>query len=242
VIDDDEALVNLLPALAQRLGEIEPLPGDPMQSIADVLAAVMDRLPGVSIAPPPLSTIRGVQPQHLRSLIEAGAAFAAAEPWMFLDSDVLLCIEEPAAPRKLAYAHVMGRMGQQLGLALFKKQAHFEEYLNVTNPFDLARKRELWGVTLDPVEEMEKVDRRYWQEHGLPLGAEDLFVNPLCFKPNGEAIRPNLNLLTYMDSLLRACAGLRPEHVTAGQLTQAVTTARSSGIYRITIKTCPPTG
>jgi len=63
---------------------------------------------------------------RVRAFAEAAARFYDARPWQHLANEDLVVVEAPKAPKAMACVSVLGKGGQEFGLAFFESRRAFE--------------------------------------------------------------------------------------------------------------------
>jgi tetratricopeptide (TPR) repeat protein len=193
-LDTTIALVEELPAVREALHNLEA-------------HSTGERLPGLLESP-------GMSAERLRAFASAAAAFFVARPWDHLTNEDLLVVEGGSAPRNMRHVSVLGRGGQQFGVAFFDSRAAFERLLEGAGAGRSVSRAH--GVTFGAIDDLPFADVDAWQDHGLPVAGAHAYPLPADMKRGGAMRRPDARALTYAEGLLRALAETTEDELDAG--------------------------
>lgn len=201
-LDTTVALAEDLPAVREALQNFET-------------HSTGARLPGLLESP-------GMSVDRLRAFASAAAAFVAARPWDQLANEDLLIVNGGRAPRNMRHVSVLGRGGQQFGLAFFDSRAAFERLLEATGAGRSASRAH--GVTFCAIDELPFADVDAWQDHALPVAGPHAYPLPGDMKRDGSMRRPDARELTHAEGLLRALADTTEDELDGGTWQKRVQT------------------
>jgi tetratricopeptide (TPR) repeat protein len=201
-LDTPVALVSDLPAVRDAVHQLEA-------------RETGGRLPGILESP-------GVSVDRLRAFADAAAIFFAARPWEQLSNEDLLVVDGARVPQQLRHVCVLGRGGQQFGLAFFDERAAFERLLTGA---DTGRQMSrAHGVTFGAMHEMPFADHDAWLDHALPVAGAGAYPVAADISRNGSFRRPDAGELTHSEAVLRALAATTEDELDAGTWRKRVET------------------
>ncbi len=169
------------------------------------LRAGMDEVMASVNPVPPIYPGKNGQTE-LRDFAEAGATLWQAAPWTHAEPDRLFVVRRPRAMIGMRYFSVMGDGGMEYGLSFFHRQSDFEAML--VDPEAALRDGcgPSWGVTFDPIEEMNGADAHYWEDLKIPLSdGGRRFPSPLRMDGAGKP-RPTVTRLRFLATLMEGLA------------------------------------
>jgi tetratricopeptide (TPR) repeat protein len=156
------------------------------------------------------------------SFADAAREFYLAAPWERLngDEDPIHIVQPDVAP-ELRFVSVMGSSGEAFGLGFHDT---WDDFLTrVRN--EATGSRPSWMVTFDLPENPAPPDLAAWQEHGLPIAADDAFPLALRLDPRQGGTRPPTPAeLTTLEGLLRVIARANAADLDGGRWTRTVPT------------------
>ena len=197
-----ERLRGLLPARVkvERSTDLHLIAG----YIEDLRAGLDEVMASISPVPPIYPGKNGRA--ELRAFAEAAAALWEAAPWHHAEPDRLFVVRRPKAMVGMRYFSVMGDGGMEFGLSFFHRQSDFEAML--IDPEAALRDGcgPSWGVTFDPIEEMNGADAHYWEKLKIPLSdGGRRFPSPLRMDGEGKP-RPSVPRLRFLATLMKGLA------------------------------------
>jgi tetratricopeptide (TPR) repeat protein len=204
-----------------------------LPAVRPMLAEMAEQIAGEPLLPGALSA-SGVTVERMRAFADAAKRFYEAAPWRHLSDEDLLHVEAPSIPRGLRHVVVLGAGGHTFGLGFFESDADHAEVQEGGDPEAFAG-RPRWSLFLAPITEMPFGDADLWEDHGLPVAADDAYPMAAQFRPDGTLRRPDGALLAYMEGLLRALAETTEGEIDQGRWTRQVETCDGPASYRIAI-------
>jgi tetratricopeptide (TPR) repeat protein len=216
-----EVLGNALAPLNTTVSVVPDMPAvrEALQ-VLEAGAAHGVRTPGLLESP-------GVSAEDVRSFAEAAALFYSARPWDHLANADLIVLESPSCPRALQHICVLGRGGQEFGLAFHASRADFERMLD---PSSVNRRppTHACGVTFGPKHDLPFADVDAWEDLQLPVAAAHAYPLAGDLFQGGRMTRPTRAELHHMEALLRAIAATTEADLDTGRWTCRVITSGGS--------------
>ncbi len=167
----------------------------------------------------------GMTVERLRAFADAAAEFYRAAPWRHLEDIDIIRIETQVPDPTLRYACVLGRAGLEFGVGLYESPEDLWHIQRSEASSELmVPNRGLWMVTLDPINRIPLPDADLWLEHDLPLAADEAYPNAMFRRRGGRVRRPTLQVLSFLEGLLRALAATSEEEMDAGRWARQVST------------------
>lgn len=157
--------------------------------------------------PPGLLEIAGVTPEYAAHLFAAAAQFYRAEPWFAFVGDVPLAIRLTPGDGTEFYASVIGGMGTEYGLTLYRDWDDFLKlYLQEGNsPLDFLSEKGyatlMFGdISLLPISDSEALEQLGWE-----VADEDAYPLFIEFHRGSDTMRrPTRETLEWIEAALLA--------------------------------------
>ncbi|MCP4708991.1 MAG: hypothetical protein GY869_10225 [Planctomycetes bacterium] len=208
----------------QRLISLERLIDDMVESVCDG-----PQVPGS------LRT-KGVTIEHMRSFAEAAFEFYLAQPWRHLDDEDLITIEHPIVDNSLRYVSIMGSGGQTYGLSFFDSQEQYNSMFKIKPQDFFAHNEQVWSMIFDTITELPLDDADLWEDYDLPVAGDDAYPVACSFGRQGKFRRPGVNILTFMEGLMRALAQTTEEQMDAGPWEILVETFKGPMTFKLVLQ------
>jgi len=163
---------------------------------------------------PGLMEAEGMSVERVRAFAEAAALFYAAQPWDRLANDDLIAVESEQVPRDMRFAGVLGQASALCGLSFFDSRRAFERVFELADAGDVPARSN--GVLFDRIDGLPFADVDVWQDHGLPVAAQDAYPLAADFAIDRSVRRPSGRELSFSEGLLRALATAAEDELDAG--------------------------
>ena len=163
---------------------------------------------------PGLMEAEGMSVERVRAFAEAAALFYAAQPWDRLANDDLIAVESEQVPRDMRFAGVLGQASALCGLSFFDSRRAFERVFELADAGDIPTRSN--GVIFDRIDGLPFADVDVWQDHGLPVAAQDAYPLAADFAIDRSVRRPSARELSFSEGLLRALATATEDELDAG--------------------------
>ena len=181
---------------------------------------------------PPLLSDNGISIEQLRAFAEAADRYFRARPWEYLTDIDPIRVERPAAPKGMKYAVVLGATRDVYGLGMYASNAEVERAHQ--GKLDL-RMAALWQVSFGPMHELPVEDAELWEDHHLPVSAEDAYPIALKIGPESTFIRPTRSELAFLQGLLLTIADASEEEIDSGRWERQIRTPQRPRLFRLSI-------
>jgi tetratricopeptide (TPR) repeat protein len=213
----DAALADYLQTRLSDLG-IPVVCKDELPALDEALANLVEYLVEGPL-PPGALTGPGVTVEAMRRYAEAAKALFEAKPWKHLTDEDLLQIESPAAPTGLKYASILGAGGQTFGLGFYDEPKECWAIRQMEDPtaWFASRTRGVWNMTFGDITELPFGDADLWEDHNLPVAADNAYPCAMCSKPQGGVDRPDAAIMAFLESLMLALARSTEEQIDSGR-------------------------
>ena len=181
--------------------------------VTEFIRGLADTLENESDEPlkmPALHRVKGMTAESIRRFAEAAAEFWNAAPWRHFDGEVFWEIAPTPKTRALRTCFVMGGGGEEFGIG-FLTSATEAQAMAIRSALGNAPGRPrgtVWSVTFDAIDIAPLPDLEYWDQHDLPIAAENGFPLPAGFTEAGRVKRPTPVQLQLMEALLRGFASI----------------------------------
>jgi tetratricopeptide (TPR) repeat protein len=174
--------------------------------------------------PPNATDGSGVTVDRMRAFAAAAHDFFRAAPWQHLSDEDLVHVESPIA-KGLRHLTVLGGAGQTFGVGFYETPKEFEALFDSPDPEAYFERHGKWAVLYGPVSDMSFGDADLWEEHSLPVAADQAYPVAVWFGPGGEVRRPDARTLSDMEGVLRALATTSEDEIDQGRWSKEVGTA-----------------
>jgi tetratricopeptide (TPR) repeat protein len=181
---------------------------------------------------PPLLSDTGISIEQLRAFAEAADRYYRARPWELLTDIDPIRVEKPAAPKGMRYAVVLGAAQDPCGLGMYASNAEVERARCGQLDLQLAA---LWQVSYGPLHRLPVEDAELWEDHNLPVSADDAYPLALRVGPGSTFTRPNRSELAFLEGLLLTIADASEEEIDSGHWERHVPAQRRSRLFRLSI-------
>lgn len=157
---------------------------------------------------------QGVTESDFRQYAIAADEYYRAQPWRLLDSDGLIEVSHPIAPRGFKCASVMGNAGVKRGVSFFASRQAFLKFLQVVDVDGARRafKSGLWALTYGPLADMPILDGDMLVLGNLPVADDQAYpwLHGMLTKNDPD---PPVATVHYVTGLLQALARMTPEQI-----------------------------
>jgi hypothetical protein len=210
------------PALAEHLGGLLAEAQVRVEYRAKLLAlerALLDMEKHFNqgrVVPGPLEG-KDVTVERMQGFAEAAKGFFEAAPWQHLGNYDLLEIETPSVRADLRFAVVLGAGGEEFGLGFYRSPEHFWAPMAEEGAAALLSGGGVWAVTFETITGIPLRDADLWEDHALPVAAENAYPAALRYEERGRVRRPGAEVLGFLEGLLRALAQTSEEEMDAGR-------------------------
>lgn len=206
---DDEALAAQLKPLLAEDGLATRFQERP--DLATYIAGSLDRFIEKGPDIPGLLQTQNVKPQHAAGLYEAAATFYRAEPWERLADEDVFAIEMPPGKQPLL-AVVMGALGEQYGLAVYRDWDEIALTLTDIDPMDRIPAKGLQAMLFEEAPDVPFADIEDAERYGWELPAPDVYPMPVIYKQRSVQ-RPNPTMLRWYEAVMRAIPVFLDRHL-----------------------------
>lgn len=191
------------------------------------LAYALENATDEPVKLPALHRVKGMTAEHVRSFAEAAAEFWKAAPWRHFGGEVFWDIAPTPKTRAMRTCFVMGGGGEEFGIGFLSSavEAQAMAIRSALGTEPVRPRGTVWSVTFDAIDVAPLPDLEYWDQHDLPIAAEDGFPLPVGFTESGRVKRPTPVQLQLMEALLRGFASISAADADRDELKFNVTTA-----------------
>ena len=162
---------------------------------------------------PGLLSQKGVNPNLVSSLFAAAADFYRAEPWIDLANQDVLAVSVPPQDDPY-YVIVMGQGGVEYGLSLYKSwqdvERQFGAHDYILDKISPEGSNALFfnEITEVPFDDLDAIELYGWE-----VADPQAYPVPMIFTTDGEALRPDRELLIWYEAAMRAIPRFVEEHL-----------------------------
>ncbi len=188
----------------------------------EMFADLAKHLSGGRLLPDAFSA-KHVTLDRMRSFAEAAAEFYAAQPWQYLCDMDLVQIESPFVDPLLRYTTILGNGGMTYGIAFYDSVKLFEQFAAGSGS-DAVKNISYWTLFFGGIEELPFGDADLWEDNQLPVASDQAYPLAMCYKPKGKFCRPGVDILAFMEGLLRAFAQTTEAEIDSGRWQKTVRT------------------
>ena len=181
---------------------------------------------------PPLLSDKGVTIEHLREFAEAAAHFYRARPWELLTEVDPIRVEKPTAPKGMKYGVVLGAGQDFYGLGMYASKSEIDRVHRGQLDIRLAA---LWQVSYGAMHELPVEDAELWEDHQLPVAAEDAYPIALKIGPESTFTRPTRTELAFLRGLLFTIADASEQEIDSGRWERQIRAHNRQRLFRLAI-------
>jgi len=206
---------------------------DKLFTFDNIIGDIVEGIQGQPPVPNALDS-RGVTINSMRAFADAGRLFYQAKPWQYLTDTDLIEIESPFVDAALRYVNVLGAGQITCGLGFVDSIQQFESIFECDNPATFAADKH-WLLSFDPITELPFGDADLWQDHELPVAADNAYPIAVCYQPNQKHRRPGPDILAFLEGLMRTLAETTEDEMDSGRWQKSVATSKGQMEFTLSL-------